>query len=874
MDEGGGSPSLSEILGRASELTGAEREEYLDRACQGRPELRLRVESLLTRGEAHPEFLESPYASAVSPLDRGHVLGEFEIIEELGRGGMGVVYSAYQRSLERTVAIKVFVENILTTKEETARFHREAKAIAKLQHQNVVPVYADGIEGATHWFAMEWVKGSDLARELRRVRESASTPRSEASKVRSEETTGHTILRPRESGHVHRAVRITKQIAEALQAAHAIGLVHRDVKPANILLHEDGRALLSDFGLARDERLGSLTASSVIAGTPHYMSPEQARVVRESVDHRTDVYSLGVVLYELLTLQRPFEGQTSADVLLKIRAQRLAPVRSHNPAIPRDLETVTHKAMSPSPRERYATAGEFAADLGRFLRHEAVHATRPSGWSRAGRHLRRNWRGYGAAAAAVLLVFASVLFDRSVAAGKRLSGAIERCQAVQDEEDWRALGLKGRAAFVEDLRVLAARRDRLDPEELDALEDLLARSERFQRRDQAEARDLIRRGFEEAVGIEAFDAGAVSAGFARLIEALGLRGDGALDVEQELRALLPRLSVSVVGPSGEPIEGEVTLQALDPVLGVVVGEDVLGLAPITDEPTEPGVYRVTVRVPGALPREFSRVIQRASRTVSIVCRIDPDGNPTAGMSRIPAGELRFPASSPRRAIPHAGEPLSVPSFWVDPTPVSVGAYRTYMASTGVGRPAYWARLEGLPGDPWPEILQGRHDELPMTGLSWLEARDYAEWRGVRLLSAVERDHAGSVGTNTFFPYAVTTEEDPYRGVVDGVAETSGDLVARARNYLENAGPVIGADDQTSVPYGLHHLLGNVGEWTESIGVSLTGGRFVVDPDRRMVLGWEWTARQDGADLRARGLRGTGDDYAVPTIGFRCALTAF
>jgi hypothetical protein len=185
-------------------------------------------------------------------------------------------------------------------------------------------------------------------------------------------------------------------VADALHCAHEHGLVHRDVKPQNLLLQENRRVQVGDFGLVRDESLGSLTRTGELAGTPYYMSPEQAKIVRASVDHRTDVYSLGVVLYELATHQRPFEGKTSADVLTKIRDTHPSGLRSLNPHLPRDLETICLKAMAKEPRDRYATAAELRDDLRRFLAHEAIVAKPPTWLAHAGRWMRRHRYKVGA----------------------------------------------------------------------------------------------------------------------------------------------------------------------------------------------------------------------------------------------------------------------------------------------------------------------------------------------------------------------------------------------------------------------------------------------------------------------------------------------
>ena len=371
------------VAGQALELSGEERAQFLARACGEDAQLREQVDRLLAQEpSAAADFLEPPKGSAPKDkpgdLAERHRLGEFEILRELGRGGMGVVYVARQESLGRDVAVKVFVETLTTTPRELERFHREARAAARLRHPGIVKVLTDGQSGKTHWFAMELVEGHDLGREvkLQRARGLLSEERPLLPRMGTPE-------------HLPAVARLCADVADALHYAHTQGLVHRDVKPANVLLQPDGRVQLVDFGLVRDDSLGSVTQSGEVRGTPHYMSPEQARVRSVRIDHRTDVYSLGVVLYELTTLRRPFEGRSSAAVISQIQLSEPAHLRKLNPRVPRDLELICATAMAKDPAERYPDAAALAEDLRRFLRHEAVHAQPPAWTGLALRFLRR-----------------------------------------------------------------------------------------------------------------------------------------------------------------------------------------------------------------------------------------------------------------------------------------------------------------------------------------------------------------------------------------------------------------------------------------------------------------------------------------------------
>jgi serine/threonine protein kinase/formylglycine-generating enzyme required for sulfatase activity len=374
---------IEEIVEQALELVGLERGRFLAQACGDDAALRAEVEALLGREESGgPDFLEPPELlepRAPKAEAARHALGEFELLRELGRGGMGVVYLARQERLGREVAVKVLVAGLWTSERDIERFHREARSVARLRHPGIVQVFADGQVGGTHWFAMEYVPGHDLGRELQLQK---------AQRVFEREAPF--LPRPGEPEHAATLARVCADVADALQCAHEAGLVHRDIKPQNLLLQANGRVQVGDFGLVRDEELGGITRTGELAGSPHYMSPEQAHVLRAAVDHRTDVYSLGVVLYELATHRRPYEGKTSADILTQIRDTHPENLRAHNAQLPRDLETICLKAMAKDPRERYATAAELGADLRRFLAHEAIVARPPTPASLALRWLRRH----------------------------------------------------------------------------------------------------------------------------------------------------------------------------------------------------------------------------------------------------------------------------------------------------------------------------------------------------------------------------------------------------------------------------------------------------------------------------------------------------
>jgi serine/threonine protein kinase/formylglycine-generating enzyme required for sulfatase activity len=350
----------------------------------------------------------------------GRTFGGYQLECEIGRGGMGTVYLASQTALDRQLAVKVLTApSLLVSERSLARFEREAKLLASLEHPGLVRVFDAGVQDGTPYFAMELVRGASLAELLAAVRRAGSlgsgTGTLRAALLGAAASRPASMLLGASDGtaawrlpddHVAAMVTLVAEIAEALACAHDSGVVHRDVKPSNILVREDGRALLVDFGVAQQEGAATLTATGDIAGTPTYMAPEQVR--GGEADARTDVWALGVTLYEALTLQLPFDGGTSAQIVQRLLHEEPADPRRHNPAVGTDLAAVTGMALTKDPAQRYQAASEFAAELRAVLAGQPVRARLAGPIERLGRWLRREpWRGTAvvlAAAAAVTVV--------------------------------------------------------------------------------------------------------------------------------------------------------------------------------------------------------------------------------------------------------------------------------------------------------------------------------------------------------------------------------------------------------------------------------------------------------------------------------------
>lgn len=397
---------IQQIFEQALDLEPADRAAFLDEACGDDAELRARVEELLAADAELDEFLEPPQGFGL-PVDKLRAeakdflpeeeIGGYQLLRELGRGGRGVVYLAREPETGALVALKVLGSGLLPSAVAVERFRREAKANARVDHPSIVKLRLSGDDTGRPFLVMDYIGGHTLADEILLQRS-----QSEAIELPEHLQGRAPVLPTEERARLEASVRLVQQMAEALHHAHERGVLHRDVKPQNVLLDEDGRPHLIDFGLADVQGEMSLTRTGEVEGTPNYMSPEQVRALKGGIDLRTDVYSLGVVLYELLTLRRPFDAPTVNQVMQNITRTMPPRIRRVVPSVPTTFELICTTAIEKRPEHRYPSMAIFASDLDAFLQSRPLQAKAPSPLTRVMRRVRRRPMPYAVGLAVVV----------------------------------------------------------------------------------------------------------------------------------------------------------------------------------------------------------------------------------------------------------------------------------------------------------------------------------------------------------------------------------------------------------------------------------------------------------------------------------------
>ena len=693
---------------------------------------------------------------------RQRMLGDFSIERELGRGGMGVVWLATQKSLGRRVALKTLPDFASMDPAAVLRFRREAEATSRIAHPGIVPIYGTGFADGIHWYAMEFVDGPTLATWLDRL-VSRQAERLDAALVDEvEEGQRYAQLRePRSSGpgnrYVRSCARLCADVASALAAAHRAGVVHRDVKPGNVMIHPDGRPVVVDFGLARDERSAQLTRSGEQIGTPSYMAPEQARGSR-AIDARADVYSLGAVLYELLALQPPFTGSSAAEIAARILADDAVDVRRRNPNVPVALAAIVHRCLQKAPDDRYPAMESLEADLRAFLAGGRVAAKLPSLMARAQHGVLRRKNALlasaGASCAAIAIaMFAGIVDDRGDVRDGEQAMLDARIALVERGDADRARDLYERAAALtkQPDRVRAQRRSDFESafESLYAKDGGLQALKRFSQVFDDDERASLRPALDRLEGRGSLRM-ATRAEELRTaaIEVRELR-DGELASEwRSIRA-------------GEPLPiGELLVRTTREDGAVCVMRAEVGV----DETAKIAPHPF---VASDLPAGFMGSVDADLGSASLVAERETT-----------RGEWRT---------------------WIETMPLELRAEMT---------PSVWSDDVAL-------------DDLPVRGLSFHQARAFANGRSAHLPSMREHWVAASGG--------LVSLEWPWGGKADAARVV-------ADPFTRSEAVAAGSMDEGRSPFLVRHLLGNVAETLSADGVLLhAGGGSFADDARALAM---------------------------------------
>ena len=710
----------------------AARETVLLRACGDDAELLAQVRQLLASMEEAPDgFLDLEDGQEILPdLAVGAEIGRFELVRELGSGGSGAVWEARQKDIQRRVALKIS-RTFACTQREIERLRREADMAGRLGHDHIVTVYEQGELPGCLWIAMELVEGHDLREEVQLQWRKAKGGR-------------RAILPPGDTPAFATAVAaVGRDVAGALQAAHENGVLHRDIKPANVLLQPGGRPKVVDFGLAKVEADVSMSNVGEVVGTPYYMSPEQAR--GERVDARTDVYSLGAVLFHLLTGEVPFAGSSASEVLLAVCDEETPTLRQRRAGLPFDLEAVVAKAMEKRAEDRYYDAAALAEDLERFLARRPVVAKRYTAVRRGLRWMQRNARVLWMVAA-VLLIVVGVAWAQRAGEHWRMEAILDERVDRLEEQVRRELSRDRDASL---LAAVAARLDAMQRDHGDDHPEPVRRAVEVRERIAGVGRELLRdgeqgraklladrRGVTPAEQVELFRVLEDFEGAARLLVDSGVVAD-----EASISRWLPTLTLRCNRPGAL-----VSLHRIElPSCEFASEGRLLGRTPLPPTKFFPGYYRVVVEDEGYGHAELSRWLGNWKEDYDlgdIVIR---------PFDQIRQDMVRFEAGAAPVTVPvysHAGASGSVLStahraFLIDRTEVSNGQYLAFLES--VENPEWFE-----PGDYWVASADYRRRRdpqwmtRPVVSVSWWQASRYAEWAGKRLPSDAEWTKAAVV----------------------------------------------------------------------------------------------------------------------------------
>jgi formylglycine-generating enzyme required for sulfatase activity/Tfp pilus assembly protein PilF len=673
----------------------------------------------------------------------------YEILEVLGRGGMGVVYKARQVGLNRVVALKMVLSGVHAGKKELARFRTEAVAVARLRHANIVQVHEIGEHEGRPFFSLEFIEGGSLAAKLAR-----------------------TTLQPGQ------AAQLVETLARAVHSAHERGIVHRDLKPGNILLLADGTPKITDFGLAkRLEGEAGTTESGAVVGTPSYMAPEQAGGHTHQIGAPADIYALGSILYETLTGRPPFKADSPLDTCLQVLQEEPLPPSRLQRKVPRDLEIICLKCLQKDRGKRYGSALELAEDLRRFLDDEPILARPTPLWER-GRRWVKHRPALAASIALLILCGIGILLWNWQARRQRAHAA---AQCVDE-----GLQLLQRAA--------SGRSPRQSGREYEAAMQAFTRALTLESGNEAARAglgDLYLQRCRDAVASR--DYGVVQGLLLHLRE-LNTQGKYEHEIaDYERRAF----GTGMWSVETQPPGCRVSLVRLDQNFQPEQPEEV-GTSPLPARDIPMGNYLVLLSHPGYAEVRYPMQIERNENESVNVTLVLTEKIPPK-MVYVPGGEFRFgdPQEGTERKV-------FVKSFFIDKTEVTGAEYENFVQATGARPPEAWSRAadQAAPNsrardEAIPKVCPPALRDQAVWNVSWYDAVEYARWAGKRLPTEEEWEKAARGVDGRRYPWGEHFER-----------RRCNCRLSQGRKHLE-----VGQFPRGASPYGCLDMAGNVWEWT-------------------------------------------------------------
>jgi formylglycine-generating enzyme required for sulfatase activity len=773
--------------------------------------LRAEVEALCRDAQWVDTFFRERQAPA--PLaPRPDRVGDCVLQQCIGHGAMGQVHRAREVRLQRDVAVKLVRAEFARHRDFLARFEHEARLLASVDHPGIVKLLSFGAEGDWLWFVMELVPGPDLAAALPSLANGGAA-------------------------RFDRAARIAAEVLETLAYVHKRGIVHRDVKPSNIVLDAADRPKLVDFGLARAAESPLQTHAGVLVGTPAYFSPEL--VARREGDRAAgDCWAVGVLLFQMLTGRLPFPGRTTDEVLANIAAARTPDPRAFAPDVPAGLAAITRRALQVDPAARYASAGAFAADLRRHLAGDDVLALRRAPLYRLQRHLWRRRRGYALAAVAAGVLAVVWVLAQQHAAATRIDAQLASLPPLDDLRARPAAALADGSVRAAALLLEAAAQE---PQRVEAAAYVAAVRAEAERRHR-EGRELARQGAGSPVGTPLAEFRAPSS--VLLAEGVRLMAEGRMmwsdldDPAKVVASTWPVLAVRAPAGGAAPVR----VFAIDPLSPALLPA-AEGTTPC-DLPVPPGTYRVVVGTADAFA-ECTRTLL-APGTYAIAPPLHRTADVQRGMLLVPAGPARV-GQLGRAGLPYGTEELQHEAFYLDTDETTCGEWFAFMNATGAEPP--WTWKDGAYDPAW--------ERLPVVGVSVEQAQRYAEWRGKRLPTWIEWQYAARGPEGRMLPWG----DDP-----EPLATIATLGAAPGTPWFDAARPVGSTSVDTSW-CGARDLLGNAIEWTETAYLSQLDGVPSPVPSWRVRAGCSAATSRTSPGVRLDGI--TPGQPEVRDTGFRC-----